>query len=148
MYRSPCRFLFAHLLLLVVALTFTTATVNASPPTHYMNDGGILGYTVFDYTPDAVAQTTVSNKNAAIAASGVTTARWENLKTCRLDVSVPGVVWFLCAYDICHYPPGSPSYCDPYKLAVYPLCSNGGVAAWNGTELYCPPEPDCGGPAP
>ncbi len=135
---------YSRQLLTAVVFSFFGVTTlcnaaSASPPTHYVADPPNTWYLFMGDTPVAAAQAAISWWNSLESIR-----KWENLGMCSVSIS-PGDVHYSCPFDQCDYYP-SGTICGQNNIVVWPVCGNVG-AAWNGTEFYCPPEPDCDGPA-
>lgn len=126
------------------AITFCNV-VNASPPTHYNAYPPDTWYVFMGHTPDDAVDAAVIYRNTQ---PGRTSYFWENLRMCSLSVSL-GDVHYNCPVEECwNYPhPDGIRTCANDIVVVRAMCGTQYGASWNGTELYCPPEPDCDGPA-
>ena len=141
--RFTCQFLSVILPSLFVLLTLNTTLASASPPTHYFADPRIFYPGPFGETPDLAAQAAVNRWNSFYAGS----SRMENLRTCSVYTPMPGYASYLCPYDWCTtYPTGTTCTYSPSGIEVWPRCGPSYGAPWNGTEFYCPPEPECPSP--
>jgi len=134
-----CRFLFAALLSLIVVPTLNAAPPGSTPPTYYYSAQSV-GYNVAQTgpTPDIVAQAAVSYYNSQ--------GGWQikNLQACSVYAPLPGWASYLCYGDTCR----SPGDCTfGNQVEVWAHCSPQRGAEWDGTEFYCPPTPECDGPA-
>lgn len=126
--------------LLIPFLVFAVPTLNAAPPgstppTYYWSEGTGFRVVQTGPTPDIVAQAVVSYYNSQ------TSWQLENLQPCVVSAPLGG---YLCYGDSC-MTPGNCTF--GVLVQVYPRCgpqsgSQQGVQ-WDGTEFYCPPEPDC-----
>lgn len=136
---SCLRFLSAALSSLFVVPTLNAAPPGSTSPTYYYSAHS-GGYNVAQTgpTPDIVAQAAVSYHNSQGG------SQVENLQTCSVYAPLPGYASYLCYGDSCQYP-GACTFGN--QVEVWARCSPQSGADWDGTEFYCPPEPDCDGAA-
>lgn len=130
-------FSYAVLLSLFAMLTFVTPPVNASPPTHYVVLHWITNPTFTGDTPDMAVQEYVAYYNS------ISIWRIQTTAGCQLVIS-PYTHPYQCPANLFRTETGHP---EPITIPVSPRCGPSYIASWNGAELYCPPVPECDGPA-
>ena len=118
---------------------------SATPPTHYNAYSPGTSYVFMGHTPDDAVQAAVIYRNTE---PGRISYFWENLRMCSVYIASPGDVHYRCPVEDCwtYYLTGA-KVCANNIVVVRPGCGAQYGASWNGTEFYCPPEPDCDGPA-
>lgn len=123
------------LFVVFAALTLNAVPSGASPPTHYVSVFRVSEYS-YGLSPDVAAQGYVVLYNS-VAEGG----RAEITGSCRV-VPVTGGGY------MCPFSKWGPlgDFWGNADIAVYTRCGPQAAAEWNGSEFYCPPEPDCDTP--
>lgn len=132
-----------HQLRFIVLTSFISAaftfgsSATASPPTHYVVQHWITSPIFSGTTPDSSVQEYIAYYNS------ISIWRIQTTGSCQL-VIIPYTQPYQCPASLFRTETGYP---EPITIPVSPRCGSSYTASWNGAELYCPPIPECDGPA-